>query len=87
MTVEYRAPAGGTVRLPASSPTLTILEWATEPEGVVERFENGERVLQLPPGDSTLLVRCRYRAYADGDGVPPPERLFPGGRIVERFQP
>lgn len=83
--VEYRFEAGEEhwVAAPASGPELTVWELGTNPAVVGERHHHGTRELLVPRHCETLLVRCRYRAYA-AHGQPPlsPQHLFPGAATV-----
>lgn len=83
--VLYDVPAGesATVELPMSGPTLTILELETDPAGLRESYGDRRRLLHLPSGPTTVVVRCRYRIYAEPDsGIKRAAELFPGATAI-----
>lgn len=83
--VEYQFAAGREPWFvaPASGPDLTVYELGTTPAVVDERHTVGARELRVPDHCRTLVLRCRYRAYA-APGQPPrsPVQLFPGATAV-----
>lgn len=86
---DLQDSGGADLRVPASGQGLTVLEFRTEPLGVLEIFEGGERRLRAQ-GDS-LTVLCRYRLFRpldDSDAatpLPSPEQLFPGATSIRRL--
>lgn len=82
--VRYDAPAGGgEVELPMSGPSLTILELQTEPPDLEQTYSDRRRLLQLPEGPATVLVRCRCRVYGEPDvDLLTADELFPGNTSI-----
>lgn len=82
----YPAPPDGRVAVPQSTELLTVFALTSEPPPLGEEFPpQGGRLLLVPPA-AGVVVRCRYRAYADGNGLlPDPAALFPGARQVRRL--
>lgn len=82
IVAEYAVTGTRPIELPLSRDDLTIFSCDVEPAAVRAHFTADRRVLEPPPGCERVLVRCRYRAYATGDGPPPPPAvLFPGATI------
>ncbi len=88
--VQYEIPAGQSdpFELPMSGPYLTVLELETDPPDLAESYREHRRFLHLPDGPATVVVRCRYRIYAEpGSGFPPATELFPGATAIRIIVP
>ena len=80
---EIGAGEGQQIELPLSSENLTVLELETEPASLTESYKGRRRFLHLPAGPATVLVRCRYRIYAQaGADFPSVADLFPGATHI-----
>ncbi len=80
---EVAAGEGQQIELPLSNQNLTVLELETEPASLTELYKGRRRFLILPAGPATVLVRCRYRIYAQpGAGFPSVSDLFPGATDI-----
>ena len=80
---EIDAGEGQQIEIPLSSENLTVLELETEPASLTESYKGRRRFLNLPSGPATVLVRCRYRIYAQpGAGFPSVAELFPGATDI-----
>ena len=88
--VRYEIPAGQSdpVELPMSGRYLTVLALETDPPDLTESYRDHLRLLHLPDGPATVVVRCRYRIYAEpGSGFPPATELFPGATAIRIIVP
>jgi len=83
---QYTVADGGEIEVPVSSVDLTILSLVVEPPQQQERWRDGRRFLVPPPGCTSVVVRCHYRAYAHDGALPSPQQLFPGA-VVTPLQP
>lgn len=78
---------GSPIEVPASTPSLTILDLAIEPPPVAEHWHQGRRLVSPPRGCTELEVRCTYRAYATDGTVPTPQQVFAGATRIEDVGP
>ncbi len=88
--VRYEIPSGQSdpIELPMSGRYLTVLELVTDPPDLAESYREHRRFLHLPDGPATVVVRCRYRIYAEpGSGFPPATELFPGATAIRIIAP
>lgn len=82
----YRAD-GTPIEVPASSPTLTVLELSIEPPSAAEQWTGGRRRIVPPVGCTHVVVRCVYRAYATNGVLPTPQQVFAAAAKVEEIAP
>ena len=83
--VHYDVPEGRTapVELPMSGPSLTILDLETDPADLLETYSDRRRLLHLPEGPATVVVRCHYRIYQEPDSrFLTAAELFPGNTAI-----
>jgi len=87
LAADFVVPADGRLRMPSSSPSLTIRELHFEPAPQGERFgRGGERWLLYAPG-TAVRVHGRFRAYAGADGrLPGAAELLPGATRVHPLE-
>ena len=82
VTFAYAVPASGQLPLPTTSTTLQVHSLRAEPPPTREWYDaNGQRWFGYAPG-TRVLVRTRYRIYADADGsLRLPGQVFVGGEL------
>jgi hypothetical protein len=84
VVADFVVGDAGLLPVPSSHSALVVHELGTAPAATAERFgPRGERFLVFAPG-TAVRVRCRFRAYADGNGqLPSPADVLPGARRVQ----